>query len=255
MLSQVHWDTFQSITFIPQDTFGKSPVSWAKANRINLGLEDYCLPDKVLTRQEVRKVCHDKSTPVLFGYVCAMAWGLQGSGPGGNRTVERSWGAKSKIEKLLIEIRTSSLTRAQGYELFKRNPVPGLGPAYFTKLIYFFLPNDPTGYIMDQWTAKSINLLAGRKIVRMVGESPSRANSSENYESFCQIVDILAQKVGCTGDEFEQRLFSQNGQYKKVRGAWRTHVINNWEKQKPTERYEHLEMLNWVVKLKTLSCV
>lgn len=250
MLSPVHWDMFQSIPFIPQDTFGKAPVSWAKTNRIDLEFDGYVLPNNVLTRQEVRKLCQDKSMPVLFGYVCAMAWGLQGSGPGGSRTVERAWSARRTIEKLLIEIRTSSLTRAQAYALFERNPVPGIGPAYFTKLIYFFLPSYPIGYIMDQWTAKSINLLADRKIVRMVGDSPTRANSSENYEAFCQIVDILAKKVGCTGDEFEQRLFSQNGQYKKVRGPWRAHVLNNWEKDKPTEKYDHQAMLNWVTQLK-----
>jgi hypothetical protein len=255
MLSQVHWNFFKNISLIHQGPFGRTPLGWANGHHIEINFDGHQLPNKVLTRQEVRLICQDKTIPVLFAYVCAMAWGLQGSGPGGSRTVARSWEARGLLQELLLQLRTTNLTRSQAYELFRKNSIPGLGPAYFTKLIYFFLPNIFPGYIMDQWTAKSINLLAGRKIVRMSGSWPNHENSCENYEAFCQLVDFLSEKVGCTGDEFEQRMFSQNGQHRKIRGPWRAHVVTNWETDKPSEKYDHQAMLNWVAQLKTLNCI
>ena len=49
-----------------------------------------------------------------------------------------------------------------------------LGPAYYTKLIYFlsapYFPVNQTGYIMDQFTSKSINYLYGEEIIELDGQ-------------------------------------------------------------------------------------
>jgi hypothetical protein len=172
-----------------------------------------------------------------------MAWGLQGAT--GKRTPAIAWANKTEIKQRLMLLRAGHYTRARAYDLFAHNPIPGLGPSYFTKLIYFFQP-DTGAYIMDQWTAKSINLITGHHVVRIYGASPASANSCENYESFCQVIDYLAMLEGCTGDELEQRLFSQNAQYGRQRGAWREHVLTEWETEKPALRYDHKTMTDWV---------
>ncbi|MDG2448105.1 MAG: hypothetical protein P8M34_00650, partial [Saprospiraceae bacterium] len=50
--------------------------------------------------------------------------------------------------------------RDEAYRLFKnlksKGGLPGMGPAFYTKLIAFVNP-DLDGYIMDQWVAKSVN--------------------------------------------------------------------------------------------------
>ena len=55
-----------------------------------------------------------------------------------------------------------NLCRVGAYKQFHRlvneKKLTHMGPAYFTKLIYF-LGSKQNGYIMDQWTARSMNLL------------------------------------------------------------------------------------------------
>jgi hypothetical protein len=100
-----------------------------------------------------------------------------------------------------------------------------LGPAFVTKLLYFFSPT-LDHYIMDQWTAKSVNLLTGKELVRMSGDYVSAANTEANYLTFCQAVDQIGTLLKCSGDEAEQRIYSMGGKYpwpwrKYVRAQWR----------------------------------
>ena len=98
----------------------------------------------------------------------------------------------------------------------KNDNLKGMGPAFFTKVIYFLTPRDKserqTAYIMDQWAASSVNLLVGWNMVRMdvTRKSPCRTrkssmsqmalslactvsdnNTAVNYEAFCSAVDQL----------------------------------------------------------------
>ncbi|MBS0454152.1 MAG: hypothetical protein JSS14_22845 [Proteobacteria bacterium] len=241
---QRHWMTFSGIPFVPQGPFGQRPANWAAAHGIP-AQPGHPLPTKVLTRQQVRIECQDPSKPVLHGYICAMAWGLQGAGPT-QAHVATAWADRAAIEHRLLQLRAGGLTREQAYDLFANNPIPGLGPSYFTKLVYFFRPDDTVGYIMDQWTGKSINLITGHHVVRIYSDSPSALNTWENYESFCRVIDFVATQQGCTGDQVEQRLFSQNGQHRRPRGAWRNHVRSNWAIGKPVHGYDHAAMKAWV---------
>lgn len=254
MQSLCHWNIFRSIEFIAQDAVGDAPVQWAKKNHVAHNLNDYPFANNRLKRSEVKEICHSDDNNVLVGYLCVMAWGAQGAGPGGKKAVASSWQARESIAAILNKIRNSSLTRAQAYNLFLENKIPGLGPAYFTKLIYFFLKNQPIGYIMDQWTAKSVNLLTGCNVVLMGGNSPSNRNKAENYELFCEVIDSLAKKLECSGDELEERLFSQNGRHGRKRGAWRQHVHTHWDRLKPSGRCNPSEISDWLTKFKTDLC-
>ena len=97
----------------------------------------------------------------------------------------------------LMALRNGRLTRCQAYNLFSgTGAVKGLGPAFMTKLLYFFSPL-PNNYIMDQWTAKSVNLLTGNWVVRMTpGGSVHNQNKCGNYQAYCDELDSMAKLIG-----------------------------------------------------------
>jgi hypothetical protein len=106
--------------------------------------------------------------------------------------------------------------------------LPGMGPAYFTKLIHFLGPAD--GYILDQWTARSTNLLFGPLVyLKPVhrGWHVDDRNTSAHYERYCAQVEWLAEQISrrvaaVLPSEVEHALFAP--------GGWREYV-----KQLPTE--------------------
>ncbi len=104
---------------------------------------------------------------------------------------------------------------------------------------------------MDQWTAKSVNLLTGNGIVRMDGHAPSNLNRGGNYQAFCEEIDFMARELGCSGENLEERLFSLGGR-KPL--AWRFHVKENWSKYRSKvpynakimhEIYPHIAITNF----------
>jgi hypothetical protein len=221
-----HWDVFKSIPFKEQGAVGDIPLDWIKRHGIQEVPNSIKLPNKQLSRTEVREICLNKKNPVLFGYVCAMAWGVQGRGPNGSKPVQKAWENREKIALSLEKIRSGGLTSSESYDLFTgSNASLYLGPSYFTKLIYFFRPEKETqAYIMDQWTAKSVNLLTGRKVVKIHNSSPLKSNSGKNYKDFCAEIDRMALLMGTKGDKVEQMLFSKG--YRPPE-PWRKYVKEN----------------------------
>jgi hypothetical protein len=173
-----------------------------------------------------------------------MAWGMQGAGLGARHVLD-AWEQKEKIKELLTKLRDKQQTRKQAYRLFVDNPIPGLGPAYFTKLIYFFCDASDR-YIMDQWTGKSVNLLCGRQIVRIDLDAVSRRNDELDYEAFCRVIDHMAVMRRCSGDDLEQGLFSTNAAGRQKRGTWRQHVLDVWEASRPNDDHTRPEVYEWV---------
>lgn len=248
-----HLAAFAAIPFEPQPPYGKAPTRWASMMQITGSPELPTfdkLPDKQLTRPEVRKQCL-APFPVLHGYIVAMAWGDQGAGPGGTKHALTAWQSRGLIAELLTELRKGKLTRRDAYDLFATNPVTGLGPSYYSKLLYFFRSGKSTQpvdrYIMDKPTAKSINLLAGEQIVRLNKDGNVEAsNTGENYDAFCREVDRLAQilnaRHGATpprsGEDVEQMLFSLGSIKKQPPRAWRQYLDAKWDKGRPTLPYD-----------------
>lgn len=227
-----HLDQFLASLNEPYFWPGKAPATWAA----NLQLDDIPnqaqLPAVPLTREELRKICLDEDKDPLFGYICTMAWGGQNGGPRGKRNVHDAWAERDTIRNILDTLREGGLNRNAAYQLFCDNPVTGLGPSFFTKLLFFFSP-EPNFYIMDQWTAKSVNLLTGKQIVKIYGTgrtSPTRSNVPENYEVFCAVIDALGRHTNFTGDKVEEKLFSR-GRTRGTNniGRWREYVTNHWE--------------------------
>lgn len=216
-----HWEYFSSIPFQEQAAIGDSPKRWVEMHQIEGVPVMERLPDQPLCRKVVRQICRNKKNPVLFGYVCLMAWGLQGRRPGGSSHVQGAWKHKKRIASVLEILRHENLLLEDAYDQFTGvNEIPYLGPSYFSKLIYFFrLETD--AYIMDQWTGKSVNLLVGHKVVKLYDSSPLRSNTGKNYKDFCSEINYMAQLLGISGDHVEQKLFSWGG---KPPEPWRAYV-------------------------------
>lgn len=71
-----------------------------------------------------------------------------------------------------------------------RRGLPGIGPAYYTKLIFFL--GDGTGLIMDQWTARSACLLWEQDgFLKLEGANVSQRNTKDDYERFLGFVEQL----------------------------------------------------------------
>ncbi|MGO7751135.1 hypothetical protein ACC708_12440 [Rhizobium ruizarguesonis] len=141
-------------------------------------------------------------------------------------------------------IQAGYVSRSQAYAALLARKTPGIGPAFFTKLIYFFgrcaaKPGSSFGYIMDQWSARSVNLLAGEQVIALsagvpwikaeregarLGKAVTAENSADKYEAFCQIIDCLASKFECAPDFVEEVMFSHGG---KSKGLWRQYVLQN----------------------------
>lgn len=232
-----HWDVFQSIPYQSTGATGFIPANWVVAHELD-GVPAE-LPATVLSRDQVREICQDQKRDVLFGYLCAMAWGGQGAGPGGSSHVVGAWVEKEKIKSHLNQIRDGSLTRAQAYDLFLKDKIYGLGPAYWTKLLYFFSPTDDF-YIMDQWTGKSVNLLTGFQVVRMDGDAVSPLNACGNYQAYCEEIDSMASLLKQKGADVEEMLMSQGGRKPQ---PWRAYVNSQcrYDPEPLRVRYPHIK--------------
>ncbi len=155
-----------------------------------------------------------------------MAWGGQGAGKS-KRFAAEAWRSREQIAEHLTKLRAGNLSRTKAYELFLDDGnIRGLGPAYFTKLLYFFSPTCDF-YIMDQWTAKSVNLLNSRHIVLMSGHAVSGLNTGANYVNYCNEVETIAGLLagGISGEDAEEMLMSKGG---RKPWQWRAHLRASW---------------------------
>ncbi len=213
---------------VPQGPIGTAPHSWATdvgGQQIADGLG---LSRQRLSRADLCTLRDKGASPEKL-FMSIMAWG------GMKRDHGRlAWaqGPRGIWSERVTAILTGQLTRFQAYELFANgDPIPGMGPAYYTKLIQFCQGGDnPFGYIMDQWTAKSINLLTGVSMV--VVNSANRVvptNDANVYEHFCAAIDTFALEIGVDGHEFEKRILSYGAQGRRPRGPWRQRVVDCWQ--------------------------
>lgn len=151
-----------------------------------------------------------------------------------------SWRNWSRI---IEAVRAEDITRGEAYGMFlgahRDGLMPGVGPAYFTKLIMFIRP-DLRGYIMDQWTGKAVEVLSGDGFQLHFSTHGNNhrvtpTNSASAYEVFCSRMDQLAMAQLGLGDlesltpmqahDFESRLFSKGG---RPPAPWRQYVRSAW---------------------------
>ena len=193
-------------------------------------------------RSEVFALAADKGVSVESVCATAMAWGGMDL-----RHWNMLWEPNGSREwrDLAQCIRKRKLTRRDAYERFrglrKEGKLKGMGPAFFTKLIYFLTRGkDSEGnaaYIMDRWAASSVNLLTGSNRVLLNGEKTwksskkglkvsygftvSDANTGDDYEAFCSAVDRIAADCCLCVDQVDCALFSEG---EDGPGTWRQYV-------------------------------
>lgn len=226
-----HLQVFQKIGTTSQGVVGAKLRPWAaslKHEGVALVSADVVgkLPEGALCRNGLREFCARADTPIAF--LAIAAWGGMHRLHGG-----RAWSARTKWIPILEEVRSSERTRGEDFASLHALQVmgsfPGVRAPYFTKLL-FFLRCKPDAYIMDQWTAKSVNLLMGREIVKL---SPlglvEPDNDWKRYEEFCNIVDYLAKLLECDGSAAEHALISRGG---RKPWKWREYVKSHFPNPK-----------------------
>lgn len=200
-----------------------------KAEAMPSGTSTGKLKEGKISRSEVYAYVADSNNSLANCVITILAWG------GMNRkhgvSAMDSWQGWCHIAEA---VRAGKLSRKEAYKQFmaarKSGVMDGMGPAYFTKLIFFLAPAHD-GYIMDQWTARSMNLLCCEPVVHLQQWKRSGAkfvscnvtdnNTASTYETFCLRLERLSAEIGCDDPKKTEELIFSTGRGK---GRWRNYV-------------------------------
>ena len=211
-----------------QKELGSDVAHWwnSVSPNLNKKFKNVNLPSKKLSRQDVKNLCKINSGATdLECAIAIMCWGGQN-----RKHAVILFNRFEDIQPIIRDMRLDKISHLQAYDKFYNiwiTPKPlGMGAAYFTKLIFFCQP-DHKGYIMDQWTSKSINLLKNENVVHLSYNNVSKRNMVQTYKRFCELTDDIAQRLKITGEQVETAMFSRGGRNK---WGWRKHVIEHTKK-------------------------
>lgn len=195
------WRPKMTILTWAAHVFGDDLPEWAEA-----------LPDLRPNRFELSAMLPGLETPAQI--VTVFAWGGMG--------VRNGRSFKNFIEEYVDAVRKFASSRVDCFRTLHGIEARGVGPAFYTKLIRFLRDDAPdTGFIMDQWLARSINLL-DRNFIRMHGcgkKYVHRKNDAETYSTFCDAVERIGREVGAPAAQLEEFMFASP--------EWRDHVKQN----------------------------
>lgn len=195
--------------------------------RLSLQYPETNLPNDKVTRTQLKEFCHaDSGVSDIECAAAVMAWGGQNRKHG-----ITLFNRFSEIQPIISDMRKGNITHLEAYKRFddiwKQPQNLGMGAAYFTKLIFFCEPSHK-GYIMDQWTSKSVNLLTGNDVVYLTAGHVNKKNTASNYQNFCEYTEKLASKLSTSGENIEIAMFSKGGRKK---WPWRQYVVDQIKKQ------------------------
>jgi hypothetical protein len=223
----------------PDDVGGKFGQSFGEGLD---GVILQLLPVSQVKRSEVFSLVNDASVNTATVCAAVMAWG------GMNQRFSKKFFSMARDGWLDVAdgIRIGQLDRQAAYNALSAlrddGKLYGVGPAYFTKIIYFLAPRSSATqnhtYIMDQWAGCSINLLVSRELVKMDVRRQwskdaiepdftyrvSDANTGEEYEKFCVAADALRIHFNLTHDEVDRLMIANGG---RIKSSWRNYVIKN----------------------------
>lgn len=204
---------------------GINAVNWGDYfynGNLNISLNIKLTRTELLNSEFIKELSNEELA------IAILSWG------GMNREHGKSLFQHKEWLKLVDDMRNGKIkSREEAYNLFQNlrneNKLTGMGPAYFTKLICFVNPK-LKGYIMDQWTSKSVNILCDQQIIKLAKSgSVTDKNDSNTYEKFCLLIEDLANELNLRPLNMEEQLFSSGGIHK---GAWRNYVVNNYTGEK-----------------------
>lgn len=226
-----HLTVLRSITHLPQREVGGNLKNYTKSIiGDSFGTQDNLLPGHSVSRQELFKLVADTRLPTFTCCAAILGWG------GMRRDhARRAFNFASEWMPIADRIRRGELSRMSAYKHFilkrQTGSLEGMGPAFFTKLIYFFTKNSESrGYIMDQWTARSANLLLGKELIDISRTKSlcwvTDKNTEFVYDEFCDFIQLLAEELGVETDTAEEMIFSVGAKGRAgMRGPWRNYVI------------------------------
>lgn len=236
-----HFTTSLNHPLAVDDLGGKKVQDFARGIE---GVDLSALPSEQISRTQTLDLARNPQVGTRTLCAAIMAWG-------GMRANHRDMlfaPANTDWIDLAEGLRNHAISRKQAFEGFSKlredGKLAGVGPAYFTKIIYFLTPRDQgrerVGYIMDQWAGCSINLLVGRELVLMNatrewkrGRRDLRAawdyrvsdvNTADVYEEFCKVVDLLAKLHNLDAEHIDRALIATGGH---TPTSWRRYVMEN----------------------------
>lgn len=227
-LNRQHYQFLKSLGTTEQSWVGGKLQSYAiSACDDHSECQTSAFPDEAVSRRYIFEMAQNPDINTLSCCVAIFAWG------GMRRNHARSaLTTSAKWLPIADAIRNNEIDRVESYRRFMQarqsKLLPGMGPAFFTKLIYFLGERSQSrGYIMDQWTALSANLLTGQKLIDLQklksAVRVSDSNTPEVYNDFCAFIESLAKSLGESPDDAEMRIFSVGGRGEK-QGAWRAYL-------------------------------
>lgn len=179
------------------------------------------LPDVRMSRTDLRahlRVTADPG-PAL---AAILAWG--GTGYRRRPQITRTW---PQWTMAFADLRGKpAREQYEGYSSRTANrTLRGIGPAFFTKAIFFTAPPEAGGYILDQWTGRSANALTNdRNFVRLSAQESitqpdgalrpkgfvvAAANDADRYVRFNRLVNTVGNALDCSGEHAELLMFSK----------------------------------------------
>ncbi len=224
---------------------GSSPRGWANAIQPGLG-DSLNLPSGNLTRDQLFSLW-TTAPSVESAFLATMAWGGMKRGHG--RLI---WQHRPAWAPICESLANGEFTPGAAYEAFRLkradSQLPGMGPAYFTKLIFFatgaHAKATGNAFILDQWTARSVHCLTNqfdwprvsldyatkKRFARTLDPRSVRVTvsdrvSASDYQNYCGFVERLAKRLGIDPPHFlEEKMFGIGGRSPSV---WRRFLMQS----------------------------
>jgi hypothetical protein len=224
-LNGVHFEFLKNAP-AAREWLGRSMKRWACSIRASRTVIEN-MPAERFNRAALKTFITEHED-VESRFVAVMGWGKMRY-PHARQAIN----IKERWIPLIARLTDPDLSRSAAFKLFKdarerpETYLNGMGVAYFTKLLFFLRPSSDA-YIMDQWTGKSVNLLFSTdrsigNVVKFDSSAVSDRNTPEDYEHFCQLIELLAEKLDVVPEDAEKRIFSNGGNGQKI-GKWRGYV-------------------------------
>lgn len=243
-------NNFIQLTEIPPQVWvGQNIAQWAAC--ISPDLADlYNLPQGALNREQLRAVWQNNNNIDETCVLCTLAWG------GMRRSNARAvWNARRHWLPIIRNIREGGyINMFEAYNAFSvlraQGLLPSMGPAYFTKILFFAQPvnpdarqNDNSVFILDQWTARSAQVLTNQiawprlnidyttKKKAVENDDPTHIRlhvsddvSVDDYMHYCSLVRIIASVANRLPSHVEEAMFGMGG---RNSSPWRIYLREN----------------------------
>lgn len=222
-MNNEHFNFLRSAKHIPQGRVGRNGLNFGK--KVQNIEELPAILNQQFDRNSLFDCCRNPNNSNLAVTTAILAWG--GMRFDHARTLFQHW---NHLDPIVKDLRTGTIqSRLEAFYRIQQQRslgnLPGLGIGFFTKLICFLNPN-LNGFILDQWTGKSINLLYDEKFIIISNTGwVTDNNTPEIYNEFCNRVEHLAEILTIESIMAEELLFSTGG---RKRGQWRSYLIKNY---------------------------